>query len=230
MPTKTISVNLPVSVVYVSGTVNGVTYAWTQSGTTWSAIADKSENAIYLVELTTIDSLGRTGNYSLTLFYGLLNLITDRTNADIEEKNQIIKKIDEGGFDSLSADEKSAFLSGLRGAYNATDLNRVGAALNYVKARLNSAGFNFTWTANELWQISDIPTPAQMTQYLGYVSDLRSAITVPDNTPDVPTDMVNLTHTEANNIEKILLQVDALVTLMLTMYVYSGEVYCGEVN
>ena len=41
--------------------------------------------------------------------------------------------------------------------------------------------------------------------------------------------MEGLTHTEANDIEKILLDVDELITNMTAAYYYSGELYGGEV-
>ena len=49
------------------------------------------------------------------------------------------------------------------------------------------------------------------------------------NTPDVPADMESFTYQEANNIEKILLDIDTLLTGIEQSWFYSGDVYSGEV-
>lgn len=38
----------------------------------------------------------------------------------------------------MTAAEQAEWLTGMKGAYNAADLNRVGIALNYLAARLSS--------------------------------------------------------------------------------------------
>ena len=42
--------------------------------------------------------------------------------------------------------------------------------------------------------------------------------------------MDSLTYIEANNIEQILLDVDALLTLISQGWYYSGEIYAGEIG
>ena len=151
--------------------------------------------------------------------------VTDRTKSDID----LIKRLHATGYSNMTSEEKTLWREGLKGAYNATDLNRVGNALNYIKGRLNAAGFNITWTAHEAWSNADIPTVIQMRDYIGYISDIRNAIAVYPTTPHAPTDMNGLTFVEANNIEKILRDCDALISLMLHSYYYSGEIYSVEV-
>jgi len=41
--------------------------------------------------------------------------------------------------------------------------------------------------------------------------------------------MDNLTYIQANNIEKILEDVNTLTTNMIAAWYYSGDLYCGEV-
>lgn len=79
------------------------------------------------------------------------------------------------------------------------------------------------------WYIQDIPTESTMQAYLTNVQALRSAFTVPDSVPQVPADMEGLTYQEANDIERIILAIDALITNMMDAWFYSNEVYSGEV-
>ena len=44
----------------------------------------------------------------------------------------------------------------------------------------------------------------------------------------LPETMDNLTWTDANNMEKMLLAVDETLTYLLQLYTYSGEVQAGE--
>lgn len=225
MITQEITVSLPSDIVYVSGTVNGKAYTWTLVGAAWQAIADRASDDTYLVALTAINSAGTSANYEFTLYYGLLKLITDRTQADVDRAAALAQK----GYASMTDDEKTEWDAGLKGKYNATDLNRVGSAVNYVAGRLNTQGYSVTVAPKIDWTDTDSPTPAQLTTYLADVSTIRAALAVYANTPETPADMEKLTYAEANDIERILLDVDALITNMMAAWYYAGEIYSGEV-
>ena len=64
----------------------------------------------------------------------IVTLVTDRTQADVERVRELAAK----GFAAMTAAEQAEWLTGMKGAYNAADLNRVGIALNYLAARLSS--------------------------------------------------------------------------------------------
>ena len=82
--TQTISAALPASTVYVSGTVNDVSVVWTNTGgEIWETMADRAADDIYHVELSIVSSTGASTTASFTLYYGLLNLITDRTQITL---------------------------------------------------------------------------------------------------------------------------------------------------
>lgn len=80
-----------------------------------------------------------------------------------------------------------------------------------------------------LWYMDDIPTADSMRQYLDNVGLIRSAVSVLPGTPSVPDDMEDLTADEANSIEKILVDVDFLLNNMEAAWLYSGDIYSGEV-
>lgn len=224
--TQTISATLPASTVYVSGTVNDVAVTWTNvGGEIWEAVADRAEDDIYVVALTIVSASGQSTSTSFTLYYGLLNLITDRTQADVD----YAARLNEAGWDGMTEDERTAWTLGLKGTYNASDLNRVGNAVNYVAGRLEDAGYSVPVDPKIDWLESDIPTESSMERYLEDVEAIRSTLTVLPGTPDVPENMVGLTYEEANDIERILLAVDTLITNMINAYLYSNEINCGEV-
>ena len=115
MSAQVLSVSLPSEIIYVSGTVNGTAYTWTLIKGAWTATVERSADDTYAVVLTAVTAAGTSTNYALTLYYGLLSLITDRTRADVETKTD-------------------------KGFYNASDLNRVGAAEEYIAGRFTAIG------------------------------------------------------------------------------------------
>lgn len=224
--TQTISATLPASTVYVSGTVNDVSVVWTNTGgEVWEAVADRADDDIYHVELSIVSSTGASTSASFTMYYGLLNLITDRTQADVDYAVRLSQK----GWSGMTAEEKADWESNLKGTYNASDLNRVGNAVTYVAGRLTEAGYFVPVSPKIDWTESDIPKESDMQTYLEDVEILRSALTVLPETPEVPEDMEGLTYEEANDIERILLAVDDLITKMINSYFYSNEIFSGEV-
>lgn len=155
-----------------------------------------------------------------------LNLITNRTQADVDRVAQLTGRVSAG---TATAAELAEWQSDLKGAYNASDLNRVGAAVAYVAVRLNGYGYAVTVNPKQDWTVSDIPTAGQMATYIQDVAALRGAIAVMASTPPTPDSANNLTWQEANDIEKILLDVDELLTHMAAAWFYSGDLYAGEV-
>ena len=77
-------VPLQSDVVYVTGTVNAVPTTWTRGdGDAWTTTADRASDDVYRVELEMITAAGRTYTAAVTLYYGLLNLITDRVGSAV---------------------------------------------------------------------------------------------------------------------------------------------------
>lgn len=156
-------------------------------------------------------------------------LVTDRTEADYKHWETLRNK----GFLNMTDTERAEWLTGnMKGAYNKGDLNRVGEALNYLHNRLNAAGYityQNTFTAKTNWTVASIPTADDLTYYLKCVSSVRNALTVFANTPPAPTDTGALSINEANNIEKILIDVETLINNMLAARFYCGDVFAGEI-
>ena len=64
-------------------------------------------------------------------------LITDRTQADVNRVRELALK----GWANLTDAEKAEWNAGMKGAYNATDLNRVTQAMDYINAELEGYGY-----------------------------------------------------------------------------------------
>lgn len=154
-----------------------------------------------------------------------MELITDRVQADVDRVAQLAGRVSAG---TATEAEKTEWASDLKGAYNASDLNRVGSAVAYVAGRLNGYGYAVTVNPKQDWTASDIPTAGQMATYIQDVAALRGAIAVMDSTPPTPGSASGLTWQEANNIEQILLDVDELMTRMAAAWFYSGEIWSGD--
>ncbi len=224
--TQNVRVTLPETTLYVSGEVNDVAVTWTNvEENTWEAVADRSADDIYRVELTIVDSNGNTSSSSVVLYYGLLSLITDRTAMDVERWRTLRDK----GFAGLTAEEKDEWLSGMKGAYNYTDWNRVEAAVEYVAQRLIPMGYVFRPHVKKDWLISDIPTENDWLRYFYNVAVIRDLITFFRTTPEAPTIAHRLTFDKANDIEQILKDAGELASLIERSWYYSGEIFAGEV-
>ena len=258
MSARALSVSLPSEVVYVSGTVNGVSYTWTLEGSAWTATVARADNETYAVAITAVTASGTSTDYSFTLFYGLLGLITDRTQADVDRVKYLAAK----GWAKMTAAEKAEWQAGPKGAYNATDLNRVGNAVNYLAGVLRQlpedmlaylaaldvapdeffappydpAVYDIAGKVN--WTVEDIPTPVQLTEYLAHVALLRAAFDY--ETDPLPESMEYLTFGGANAIEKALLLLQDKINMWQAdkqawadrtakAWYFSGDLYAGEV-
>lgn len=204
MSAQVLSVSLPSEIIYVSGTVNGTAYTWTLIEGAWTATVERAADDTYAVALTAVTAAGVSTNYTLTLYYGLLSLITDRTRADVENETD-------------------------KGFYNASDLNRVGAAVEYIAGRFAALGYACPVTVKKDWLQSAAPTRQQLEYYRQNIVTLRSQIAVMQSTPEAPASMAGLNYIKANDIEQILLDLDALITNITKSWYFAGEVYAGEV-
>lgn len=193
-----------------------------------------------------------------------LDLIYDRTAEDAEQWHYLSTKLDTGGWNSLTAEEQQQWLTQLKGGYNHTDMNRVGNAVAYLGKRFtdlllhlvayredfNVADdplFQMPYVAEDVaikpktdWALGDPVWVDQAVRYLADLSVLRGLLPLYAGAPAVPPDLVDLTMEEANDIEKLLFDIDAEITATAlrvekwirdtaAAWMYSGDIYSGEV-
>ena len=153
----------------------------------------------------------------------IVTLVTDRTQADVERVQALAEK----GFAAMTSDEQAEWLAGMKGAYNASDLNRVGTALNYLAGRLAPiCGKNIQWSAKTDWSMTDVITAPQAAVYRKQIQDVRDALTYPDGTPAVP-EIDRMTYTGANDIERILALCETLIDNIIKAFRYTGAAECA---
>lgn len=151
-------------------------------------------------------------------------LVTDRTQADVERVKALAAK----GFAAMTAAERAEWLAGMKGAYNASDMNRVGTALNYLAGRLGAiCGKSIVaWPAKTDWAVTDIITASQAEAYRKQVQSIRDALAYPEGTPDAPG-LDRLTYTGANDIERILALCEELIDNITKAFRYTGAAECA---
>ena len=135
-------------------------------------------------------------------------LVTDRTEADASRYSELRDK----GWAAMTTAERAEWVAGMKGAYNASDLNRVASAMAYLSQRFASAGYSVPVSSPTDWANGGIPTKGDMDTYLDDLRRIRAALAVMDTTPSAPGSMDYLTWAKANDIEKILADVDDLLT------------------
>ena len=156
-----------------------------------------------------------------------MQLVTDRSREDVTYVQTLVAKICNG----TATEAELAQWNGaaLKGSYNATDFNRVGAAMQAVANRFNSFGYVVSVSPKVNWTETDVPNTAEIALYLSDLATLRGVLVVMRSTPVVPADMEGLTYEEANNIEKILEDINLLLTSCAQAWYYSEDVFSGEV-
>lgn len=162
-----------------------------------------------------------------------MEFVTDRTARDVERWRTLRDK----GWAGMTVQERQEWLgeintspSAAKGMYTHNDLNRVESAVNALLARLRQAGYKTPtlitktdWTYRDALHIEDIE------RYYNNLAQLRECVVVYPNTPEAPTTIDRLNYKIANDIEKLLADVDECSASLLQSWFYSGDLYMGEV-
>ena len=182
-------------------------------------------------------------------------LIYDRTQQDVNRAEELSAK----GLTGMTAAEKAEWLSGMKGAYNAADLNRVESAADYLQEHLNalpgeilayliSLGvaddvfFQVPYeplalSAKTDWDMDSIPVLQDMERYLSNVTEVTAAIPIERALPET---MNNLTWQGANEIERALsaeysaslaweTEKKQYADNTAAAWFYSGDLFCSEI-
>ena len=135
-----------------------------------------------------------------------MSMIYDRTQADVDDANRIIAKINNG--EALTQDEQNRVDAGLKGRYNYTDLNRVESKAAEVAALLTAAGYPTSISVKTDWRASDKLRRADIARYLDNIATIRRILPEVMAPPAVPISRW-LDYAAANDIERTLWAVEA---------------------
>ena len=143
--------------------------------------------------------------------------ITDRTQADVERVQELFTKAKSGEW---SNSEQKEWISGMKGALNYSDFNRIESGIGELAAIVGASV-----TVKTDWTLSGYMTVADATRWLANVVTIRNKCSGPALMQDTPTSMNQLTFATMNQIEQILFDIE---TLAKTHVTFAGEYACGE--
>lgn len=149
-------------------------------------------------------------------------MVTDRTQADVDRVYLLKDKILKG---TNTAQELAEWMAGMKGAYNASDMNRVGQAIIWIRDVLLSQGIVVSISVKTDWTYADIPTFEQMQNFLGAITNLKNATRLSEGT--VPQTMNNLSFETANLIESLLISIDNVTEVWNNQLFHSSGAYSG---
>ena len=156
----------------------------------------------------------------------MADLITDRTREDALRVLSLAAKWSRG---TISDSEILEWNMNMKGAYNASDLNRVGTYVQLLTDKMHEIGLFPDTVGRNNWTESDYNDAAALDYYLVDINKIRTAINAMPSTPPVPDTMQELNYIRANNIEQILLDMNRMTDNLIDSLYYAGEVYAGEV-
>lgn len=155
-----------------------------------------------------------------------LNLITDRTQADVDRYYYFRDK----RWSDLTDAEKAEFSAGLKGTYNYTDFRRVEEAVSYLSNLLNQYGYRNTvkLSAEETFTPEYIRTKEEIITYLDNIATLQKVYYNSNWIGKLPTIEEWLDYNGANTIEEILINIEEIIERMKQVFVYSGVAVAGQ--
>lgn len=117
----------------------------------------------------------------------------------------------------------------VKGMYGYTDMNRVEAAVQLLAALSTELGYPYSPAVKTDWTRSNIPKLEDMGRYFGNIKGLRNITPVFPATPPAPSTGDRLDYSRANDLEKILLDINQIQTNMKESWCFAGEIVSGEV-
>lgn len=184
-------------------------------------LIDKNKNVTIIGDVTqTFDAASFQSTHSLILFSVDNNGTVDSRYAHariysckIYDSNNLVR-------DLIPAENSS----GIVGLYDAVNMvfytnNGTGTFTSgpEVEDELTEELDPYTWYED------DIPTESLMNGYISNVAALRSVLEVWATTPPTPDDMEGLTYQEANDIEQILVDVEAVINQVVAAMARSNS-------
>lgn len=128
------------------------------------------------------------------------NLIFDRTQLDIDNDTE-------------------------KGQYTHTDLNRVESWCKYIADVLNGYNYYVSIDAKTNWKESDYHWSEDLERIRQNVNRLKEAYF---SFTQIPANLEYMTWQKANDIEKILFEIDKIIGYMENDFIYCGVPSCGQ--
>lgn len=117
-----------------------------------------------------------------------------------------------------------------KGNYNVSDFKRIQDWQIYIKEKLNEMGYYVPalWIHEE-WDIDYLPRLSEINKIKNNLQILKDSFYDIPNTPEVPSQSRNaINFGEANDIEKIMVDMDLLIQKIELAYRYADFLFAGE--
>ena len=150
-------------------------------------------------------------------------MIFNRTQADVDIAITLRKKLQAG--QSLNDSEKAIIE---RGTCTISMLNRVENKQVELSRILNEMAYTITIENKTDWAYTDIFTYQDHQRLLNNLDKLKEAYFSYTSTPKAPTYMFG--YRQANDIEKILVDIENMINDMTSRFRECGTFECGEEN
>lgn len=152
--------------------------------------------------------------------------IFDRTQEDVDRAIYLNQKYMSG---TITDEEKAEWQSDLKGALNASDLNRIEGNIaelaNDIAKEVLS--FDLKSIVTKQWSGTGLPRVSDFLRIKNNVQALRDAWYTTGATPDTPEPPLNYFE-KINDIERILHDLHETYLATISHYDYCGEFYAGE--
>ena len=180
----------------------------------------------------TNEQLSRFTNYQLSILSSL-EYVTDRKQADVNRWDYLRAK----GWSRMTQNERNEWLGDLiveptaiKGMYTHKDLNRVEMAIENIVNTFREYGYAVPdMVIKTDWTYKDTFWKPEMIRYYTNIETLRGLIHTYPDTPDAPRIGEKMSYQLANDIEKILIDLDYILGGLKHGWRYVGESIAGEV-
>lgn len=149
-------------------------------------------------------------------------MICDRTQYDVDSA-VLIRNTKVQAFQQLTDDDLTTLE---RGTITYNTLNRIENKQAELRDVLNVAGYYISFES-KIWTFQDIFNKTEFERILNNETKLRTAFSLFQETPNVPG--VSFLFSDINDIEKILVDIEALIQNTAKSFTYAGEIFAGEV-
>lgn len=180
----------------------------------------------------TNEFLSRFTNYQLSILSSL-EYVTDRTEDDVSRWEYLRNK----GWLKMTDSERKEWMGTLiveptavKGMYTHNDLNRVESAIENIVNTFRSYGYIVPdMVIKTDWTYKDTFWKPEMIRYYTNIETLRGMIHTYPDTPDAPRIGEKMSYQLANDIEKILIDLDYILGGLKRGWYYVGDIVAGEV-
>jgi len=116
-----------------------------------------------------------------------------------------------------------------KGARNYTDLVRITGNIYYIRDLMNQHGISPAALTSKLnWVLGEVPTYNDILQIKNDLNKLKTAFSALQISAPPTPDLPYLSYYKLNDVEEILFIANRILKGIEEMFIYSGEIYGGE--